>query len=379
MFEESKDKLLKPTITDTIVSTACTRSATFALLLTMVLFSLVPYWLQENTESFVGRYLSLRLNLYTAIDQLDDDSYWLTYKASHDNVESMSMEQLLGAKVEIPAMPTQGQSKSTSPPKTKISFPGRPTLSPPTMISISISIDGIDRIAGLLIGLNDSDLLTTSRKASGLFDYSIYRWLVKRNSFIKRNMLLSRPSTIISETTEKNQQDRYDPALPKSDVLRHLTLRDVRELARYELPKIDGTVKLRGSGGKEIELAPGSLPRNLYMASVFAEVLILFVVMYFKAFTGEATLSAAFPATGTLFGAFSRSSLSVVVFFLGLWSPFAVSLAVAWSSRKLPLLVLGAMVGLAVLSVHRVLQSNSFFAPLTSAWKALRTNGRSFD
>jgi hypothetical protein len=153
--------------------------------------------------------------------------------------------------------------------------------------------------------------------------------------------------------------------------LEKLTISDVRQLAGFEMPEISNSVKLGKSGDTDVDLTPGSLPRNLYMATLSAQLLLFFVIMYFGAFSGEAISSGGFPITGTLFSAFAQSFWTLLVFFIALWVPVLSSLVVlaaAWQtttlSRRLPLILCSVLTGLAVFSVQATLQRKDYFHAL---------------
>ena len=359
---------------DVAASAACTRAGTFALLLSLFLLALIPFWEQEREEIALGQYLALRLNLAISINQLDDNPYWQQYKTSHEAAESTSIEHLLMVRVNAPsgkshvakAQPTPSKSVEN---KTKQDATLVPA--PPGPIHFSIEIDTIHQIANYLRRLNDSKLLTKSRKVSDFHDYSIYSWAYKRNRLFWQNFLAEHPNTVLAPNIgdRKENTGTFVPALDEEQMLKYLTLHDVRELAQYELPKLTDPIKLGrryGSWGpvKEIEMVPGSLPPNLYVAAIFADTLLLFVVMYFFAFTREAVSSAKFPAPGTLFSAFSRSPSTLAAFLIALWSPVVTSLGVAVASRKLPLIVCSVLIGCAVLSVHLTYKRKSYFTAL---------------
>jgi len=213
-------------------------------------------------------------------------------------------------------------------------------------------------------------MLTNSRKVSPFYDYSIYLWVIKLNKLLERNFLVEHPEAVIGPIPyEKERHSAFVPELDEERMLKYLTLHDVRELAQFELPKLTDNIKLGKRYGKKIDIAPGSLPHNLYMAAIFAEVLLLFVVTYFYAFTREAVSSATFPAPGTLFGAISRSLWTLVVFLIALWSPVLTSLGVAVASRKFSLFVCSLLIGCAVTLIHLTFQRKSYFKELLVALK----------
>jgi hypothetical protein len=214
-------------------------------------------------------------------------------------------------------------------------------------------------IASLLRELDDSQLLESSRRASDFYNYSIYRWAIKRARLVAQG----NPVPILIPTHEKGESEYSVPSIGY-ELLSHLTLRDVRELAHFELPTIQEDIKFGGRFGQDVEITLGALPRSLYMASIFAEALLLFTIMYFYAFTCEAASSTAFPAKGTLFSAFSRSLLTSAVFFVALWTPVVACFTVAVASRELPLAILGSLNIFAVSMVYSILRGKSYFKVL---------------
>jgi len=101
------------------------------------------------------------------------------------------------------------------------------------------------------------------------------------------------------------------------------------------------------------------------MATIVAQVLLFLVMTYFTVFTHEAVTLEGFPAAGTLFGAFSISRWSRIVFFLALWTPFMACCAVLITSRKPPLAIGIIPIALVTLSSQRTLERATFFGRLT--------------
>jgi hypothetical protein len=219
-------------------------------------------------------------------------------------------------------------------------------------VSIVMTLDVIPQIAGLLKELNNSDILTHSRQVSNAFDSSIVRWANKRTSLMYQNVIDSGCSTHdLEEVRNRGQESAYFVSpLDKEALLKCLTLRDVRELARFELPAYPSPppVAERITGG-EIDINPGALPRgNLYMATFLAQVLLFFVIMHFGAYVREAVSYATFPTPGTLFGVFSRSRWTLLIFFLAIWSPLFASMGVTVAAvyQKPLLLVCSVLIAL---------------------------------
>jgi hypothetical protein len=106
---------IEPTKVDTAASEACIRSGTFALLLSVVLFLLIPYWRHQEKAIALRQYRALRNNLVLYLEMLDDDPYWQKYSASQDAAESMSIAQLLELSVEAPTRETSGAKGQSIP------------------------------------------------------------------------------------------------------------------------------------------------------------------------------------------------------------------------------------------------------------------------
>lgn len=370
----------EPTSVDTAASAACTRSGAFGLLLTVTLSLLVPYWVERRNEDALGKYISDRANLANQIERLDEDLLWKEYNASNKAAESMSIAELMKVSVEGPksVLEVGAQTKASSTTKAGVQRfdPSRPTTPrPPTGLTVSsppAKLDVLLPIVDLLNQLNDPELLNRVRKvSSNSFEFSIIRWATKRGNLMYENMVRTMPTNICFsgwywEIPYKEQKVKdFVPALDKDALLNCLTLRDVRELAEFELPTFSNPIQLKGSIHREVDVNPSSLmPRDLYMASVLVQLLLFFVIVHFGAFAGEAVSSEGFPVQGTLFSAFYGSRGTLLVFLLALWSPLFASVAMAIASRKWSLVPYSVLIGCAILFAHLRLQSKSYFRTL---------------
>lgn len=366
-----------PTKADTAASDSCARSGAFALLLTVTLSLLIPYWMERRSEEALGNYIAYRLNLANQIETLDENPVWKEYKVSNKTAESMSIAELmkasLGTAKAAPESKPQAKTTSaaTSKPNVPRFDPTRPTRpAPPTGLSVSISpakLDAVIPIADWLNRLNDSDLLNRSRDVSNFFEFSIIRWASKRSNLMYENMIstqcFTRQDWELSDNGKKPED--FIPALDKDALLNCLTLRDVRELAQFELPTFSNPIQAQGRIHREVDINPSSLlPRDLYMASALTQLLLFFVIVHFGAFAQEAVSSAEFPVPGTLFSAFSGSRGTLLVFLLAFWSPLCASLALDVASRKWSLIPCTVLIGCSTLFTYLVLQRKSFFNAL---------------
>ena len=353
---------------DAAISDACRRSGTFALLVSIVVCLLVPYWLARPNEMALGRYLGYRFNIALSLEKLDANPYWRQYRTIHPSVETMSISELRRSS-------GAGTGKAgVSKQRTQVPF--RPA--PPALRGVTIEsrtkIDDIATIADLSRRLNDSETLVRSQRVSNFFSFSLARWVGKRNNLVYDNVISNQCFTgDLQEPRSPNFPSDYLPPL-KDEVLRKcLTLRDVRELAQFEYPTVSNKMELGEHVGQEVNLTPGSFPRDLFAASILAEVFLAFVLIYFNAFAHEAVLSTAFPASGTMFAAFSRSRILLGLFFLALCAPFAASLWLAIASRRVALVICAALVAFVVVWTFAVLQSKAYF---TNVWPRKRASNK---
>jgi len=390
----------EPTKTDAAASAACTKSGAFALAISIVLILLIPAWIHRPREAALGRYAAYRFDLTLRLDQLDHNPFWIKFSASNKTVESTPLSNLPNpvsysettspdssaedskqkhvefSKTKssearpsalhgsgVPVAPTLTSPSRSSPPLK----PGLPA--PPTIVSATITVPvEIPELKGLLATLNqlnDSDLLTDSRSYSSFYNFSIARWAQRRSELLYRNAALNRCHATRTEEPHKGQVDaNFVPKVPPDVLLSCLTLSDVRELAGYEELTLSNPDPIGANAGREIDLSPGALPRDLYAASLVGEALSFFVMMYFAAFAREAMASKGFPTPGTLFGAFSRSRWTLLVMLLAFCAPVVSSFWLALVSRRWPLYAESVLVMLATISAFHELQQKSYFSTL---------------
>jgi hypothetical protein len=249
---------------ETAASEACTRSGTFGLLLASSLFLLSAYWLQEKKDEAAAEYVADRTSLAMYVDILVEDSVWQEYKRSHPEAEKMPMSQLLHATVDIgqsaqvepePKPSNPGQNTlHASKPKSQSATPtramGRTAVKPvvalapeaPTSLSVMVGLNAeINEMAQIresLEKLNDAELLTRSRQASNFFEFSIVRWVLKRGATMYANALTGVCRAPVLELPRKSKSAHYTPQLDSKALLDCLTLGNVQDLAKFELPTL---------------------------------------------------------------------------------------------------------------------------------------------
>lgn len=369
----------KLTRVDIAASEACTRSGIIALLLSVALLLLIPYWIHRPAVVALGHYVESRINLAINVDQLGDDPFWLHYVASHPEAESVPISQLLKVRVDMSSISDVevGKASPRTPPSAKTSHghgsnpkPEHLVPPPPTNLSVTVKTEvaEIHSIANSLAELDESDVLTEARHYSNYFNISVLKWSLKRY-----DLLIQRVNTEgcykgeLVRPYKLHESPYFIPAINNEAILNCFTLHDVRTLAQFQLPQISNPTQLGGDIGQRVELTTGSLPRDPFLASLAAQVILFFVMVYFAAFLSEAALSPDFPVQGTVFGAFSKSQWSLFVFLLALWGPLLASLAVAFYSLNWELMACSVAIFFAVRPAYRALRRKSYFDPLFEA------------
>jgi len=309
------------------------------------------------------------------LEELQKDKSWQKYVESHPDAEQNPLAEVIHA--QVPTKFSSASSKTeTSKPEAvppgsnlKLHMSNSGPLAPaaPTFLTVTALVDQYEmpNIVAAWQGLNNSERLTKSRGSSNYFDLSIVKWANRRGNLIYANVLSGMCRATELEIPHKGlKSEQYVPRINDEALMNCISLRDLRELAQYELPQTSNPAQIGGKIGKEVDLSPGSLPKDPYAASIVAEALLFFALVYFAAFTREAVSSETFPVRGTLFGAFSRVRWMLFVFLIALWIPFLACSALALTSRILPVAFGIAGVLLVTISVHRTLNGKSFFASI---------------
>jgi hypothetical protein len=377
MAVDPPDGSLKLDEVNKVASEACTRAGAFALLVSVLLFVLCVSLQERKADEALAGYVGRRLNLAMFVEELQKNQIWQNYAASHHDADQKPLAQLLGARVEMtPTSLKTGLRKPDETPSRSIE-PHSPNSSkkgpaPPTILSVTTEplhisdLGEMSQIVQFWRELNDSDLLTRSRETSNYFSFSITKWANRRNALLYSNSLdLLCTVSEIEVPRRFFKSARYVPQLNDDALMNCTTLRNLTELAQYEMPQMSSPSQLGTKIGRDVDLSPGSLPKDPYAASLVAEGLLFFVLVYFSAFVREAASTESFPAWGTLFGAFSRTRWMLVVFLVALWMPFLACCAVAFISGKILLGLAVTPVLFATFSAHRTLEEKSYFGPVS--------------
>src|SRR5215469_3174058 len=121
----------EPTKVDTAASESCTRSGVFALLLTVSLSLLIPYWTERRNEEALGSYISSRQDLANRVETLDANPIWKDYKAFDSAAQSKSISELIKLSRGVWQAKAQTKAPPVAGPRIQRSDPSRPTPPPP--------------------------------------------------------------------------------------------------------------------------------------------------------------------------------------------------------------------------------------------------------
>jgi hypothetical protein len=164
---------IAPTAVDVAASTACTRSGTLALLLSLAMIVLIPYWIERPKRIALAQYVTYRVSLAAMFETLDADPTWQNYKTSRESAELMSISELLNVGVPMPDestnKPAIAKSAIVAPKNKHGAKPAGPPSSssapsPPQLVAAvpMMGLDQMPAIADFLNKLNDPQLLTTA-------------------------------------------------------------------------------------------------------------------------------------------------------------------------------------------------------------------------
>jgi hypothetical protein len=262
--------------TESAASDACTRSGAFALLISVGLVLLIPFWLDRPAELARGEYISARLNLSLLLERLDDDPKWQQFVKTHGDAESRPLARLMDLPQVSPA-PTSNAPNRPAPPaqhraKTSHQVESPVLPEPPTNLVVhwvGPAAAELPDIAARLAKLNDSRTLTLAREGSNYFDNGIVHWLNKRNSIVTENMAAGVCTPKVVELPYRKPPPEYFvPALDADALLQCLAVRDIRRLSQIELPSVLSPPQFGEHVTRQVDVTLGALPQNLYWASV---------------------------------------------------------------------------------------------------------------
>jgi hypothetical protein len=395
MSRNSEGGSAEDTKIDEAASSACTKSGGLAMALSVALLCLIPYWQHRPADEALASYVTSRVLLDMNLDQLDQNPVWQYYKESHGDAEVTSISRL---PIRFTYPPSQWKPKSNSSgapqtsrlwapdasqveaghqrsdsalsvaltvPKLRVAHkialqrPAAPTNGTATATIIG-PLPELDEVKVLTKQVNESKQLLNAGHYSNYYSVSIARWIQKERMLVWNDQLQQRCSTKSIDLPAKEGS----PSEPDPDVVFDcLSIRDLRELAKYEMPSTGSADENQiGDGiGKAVDIGVGALPHRGDLASFVAGATLIVTLLYFGAFLREAVHSEHFPAAATLFSAFSRTPSANLAMLLALLFPLLSSITLAILSKSWLLYVEGVLIGLVTIWAFVGFQQKSYF------------------
>ncbi len=300
---------------DVRCSNSCTRAGLTALLLSAIAISMLQPLTQGRALIALGKYISSRFNLESYLNELDVDPCWKQFKAKSPNHDPEKSNLSLPLKYECESGPTSFLVPSTafslfaSSWQSNVFAQDAPPA-PPTNIKALQSIFLIYEIANTLTELGDGKLLALARSYSFRYDNSIYKWSDFRYRLIAQN---KHKGDIPIYIKTKDYGEYYVGTYERDELINYLTLENIRELSKYEMPNMSEVEGLSNKSGR-FNLPWNMVSLDASSAAIFVEFALLFALIYFWLYQREAKISPYFPLGGTLFAVFRRTNVSRVVF-----------------------------------------------------------------
>jgi len=349
-------------------STSCTRAGVSALLFSVLAYSMLQPVARTNALNALSKYTQARLELSVAVDSLDRDSCWqklVSQGDSNQTPEKWTIAALKEQKCEVGKpveriQTAQELSSRDTLQNTRDGKAGAKAPGPPQGVAsaprIFFPFMPAHSIGEALAKLADQDSLTLARS---IFQYrfgsSIYKWEFLLSQLVYRNRSeweFHRESGPGGKVVTYLRTPTGGVQVPKSradELQTLLTLADVRELAKYELPD-SAAIEQAMLNELRFILPQAGTALNLVSGGITIILLGLLVsLIYFWLYQREARLIAtsvpgATPTPATLFSIFRRSGVSRLIFLLLDLLPAYVSLSLTYRLLSAPVTLFGRVV-----------------------------------
>ena len=330
---------------DRTCSAACIKSGITALVFSAFALSLLHPLTQLEGLQALRKYTSSRLALQTALDFLDSDACWkllrtepglekrpLVHLEKRTCLTTSDGKLITDTEVAAQAKAREAREREAkarhrpAPSSVAPSAPGAsgtpaapgPPAAPaaPTDLMVGMGSLAIDEIRKPLVALGERETLAGATSIFPFrFGWNIYWWQ-------RRALDLSRQTTPDGKIDEANYN--FD---------QNLSFNDAKALATFQ-PLDAGSVEQAILEETRITLPNARASLTLGFSTNLIEFGILLSVLYFWIYQQEARAQSAFPARGTLFGAFSRSRTSLVVLYLLVSTPALCASLLAYHSPR---------------------------------------------
>jgi hypothetical protein len=311
---------------DRACSASCTKSGIAALVFSAFAMSLMQPLMQIDAFNALSAYVGSRLTLKTALDVLDSDRCWQALRAE-PGLEKRPLVRLKDRSCFYTAddkliTDTEASKSRRSPPvapppstSQKNAPSSRAVPPPPSGLMVGGPPLAFDEIQQALSVLGQRETLRLAGSVFPFrFGWSIYWWQRRAEDLTKK-------------TSPDHTIDDKNLHLDES-----LSIDDARILADFQFLN-PSLVEQAVLDETRINLPNAKTSLTLGTSTNLVELAILLSVFYFWLYQQEARRSPTFPAPGTLFGVFSQSRTSLIVFHLLVAVPACC--AVLLASRSL--------------------------------------------
>lgn len=313
----------EPSQVDIRCSSACSRAAVTALLLSAIAISIIQPINEMKALTALSKYISLRDMLKIEIEELQTDPCFISLNNNigKEKIKKFSLSKLLDYKCSSSDLSGKidGNSKLGSEkkeaafaPKTSSTVVSKKAPQAPSSLSLIYQIPKVVEISEIIYELGNHEVIKLARSTSYKFNRDIYQWEVLRYRMLNNNMRLIPADNQKSIELQTEDRTRFNK---EALLIKYLNLNDVIQLAEYKLPDSnDLQVLLRDR--VSFKLPSLDQPIGLTFAIILIEIGLALSVFYFWMYQREAQRSDSYPAIGTLFCVLSRSILTRLLFLL---------------------------------------------------------------
>lgn len=326
----------EPSQVDIRCSSACSRAAVTALLLSAIAISIIQPINEMKALTALREYISLRDMLKIEIEELQTDPCFiaLNNNIGKEKIKKFSLSKLFDYECSSSDLSGMIDDNSKLGPKkmeaalapkissAEVSKNSRPAIpAPPTDFSASViyQIPKIVEVSEIIYELGNHEVIKLARSTSYKFNRDIYQWEVMRERMLINNMRLipaGQGAFIVPDNQKSVELQTEDRTrFNKEALMKYLNLNDVIQLAEYKLPDSNDLQALLRDR-VSFKLPSLDQPIDLKFAIIFIEIGLALSVFYFWMYQREAQRSDSYPAIGTLFGVLSRSILTRLLFLL---------------------------------------------------------------
>ena len=187
---------------DHILSSACTKTGAFILLLSILIVTFSFQWHSERYKKYAFKYLQYRWALKMYLELLETNPCWESYLKDNNEAESLPIKELkkLHCKI-VPEKLYADPIKNID--KDKSSKNATGIFAPE--IYLSMPILEINQIIKIFSSIQDNSLLLNTQKVSYFFNEMIDRWLIKRNTIYYDQKTLHEATYVFIEPNKKKR------------------------------------------------------------------------------------------------------------------------------------------------------------------------------